>query len=130
MAWLNEAGTLSASSQDALDGLREARRLLRRPEAPALNACVPHLETAIRYLTALERRLRSAAPGSGGESQLRGEIEQVGREIEIVNALMENAGRFYAGLGQLLAAASQNVSYTAQGLIETEARRSRLRVAG
>jgi hypothetical protein len=127
MAWAQEPGY---SSRRAVEGLREARRLLRRPEAAALEASIPHLEPAIRHLTALENRLRGDPLALPDRLQVRSEIHQIQREMRHVNALMESAGRFYAGLGQLLAAAGDAATYTPQGQLEGQVSRPRLQVEG
>lgn len=125
MNWPQEPGP---SSREALAGLREARRLLRRPAAPAMEACVPHLETAIRYLTSLESELRGRPAEDHG--LVRGELQNIQRELRHVNALMENAGRFYSGLGQLLAAAGDSATYNPRGQVKTPAARPGLRLQG
>jgi len=127
MTWTLEPGE---PSPDALTGLREARRLLKRPCAPTIEACVPHLETAIRRLSALESQLRISGMGLAERGAIRDELQQIRREMRHVNALMESAGRFYAGLAQVLAAASQSAIYTPQGRIETPTGRGSLRVEG
>lgn len=121
----------ATSSQSALEGLRQARRLLRRPDAAALEACVPLLETAIQWLAAVENRLRAPARDGGQAGGNPAEIREIAREVRIVTALVENAGQFYAGLGQLMAVAGQNATYTAQGQIEPQPPlRPKLRLAG
>ena len=127
MTWTLEPGE---PSPDALTGLREARRLLKRPSAPTVEACVPHLETAIRRLSALESQLRTSGMGLAERGAIRDELQQIRREMRHVNALIESAGRFYAGLAQVLAAASQSAIYNPQGRFETPTGRGSLRVEG
>lgn len=123
------AGQPGSGSRHAVEGLREAGRLLRRPSAPALEACVPHLETAIRHLAEIEGRLRQGDPATD-RHQVRGEMREISRELRRVNALMSNAGRFHAGLSRLLAAASQSTTYNGDGRLNARTGPARLRVEG
>lgn len=127
---MGSAERRESERQDALSGLREASRLLKRPSTPALEACLPHLEAAIRHLAGIEGELRQGSPAAD-RRRIRGEVQEISRELRRVNALLGNAGRFHAGLSQLLMAAAQSATYTGDGRLDTGAsRRSGLRVEG
>lgn len=127
MGWVEEP---ECGGGQALAGLREVRRLLRRPEAAALTASIPHLATAIRHLSALESRLRGQPPGVDDRPRIYVELRQFESELRHVNELMESAGRFYAGLGHLLAATGEAAGYTPQGQLEARAAGPRLLAQG
>jgi hypothetical protein len=127
MGWAQEP---ECGGSQALAGLREVRRLLRRPEAAALTASIPYLATAIRHLSALESQLRGQPPAIDDRPRICVEIRQLESELRHVNALMESAGRFYAGLGQLLAATGGAAGYNPRGQLEARAAGPRLLVQG
>ncbi len=127
---MSSTGRRESKRRDALNGLREASRLLKRPSVPALEACVPHLEAAIRHLAGIEGELRHGDPATD-RRQIRGEMQEISRELHRVKVLLGNAGRFHAGLSQLLIAAAQSATYTGDGRLDIgTGRRGGLRVEG
>ena len=93
-----------------VEAARQARRsigLIRRkllnPTQEVLDACIPHLRSAIDSLEYLQRLLIKPDSQLGScRAALENEVHEIRRELNNVNALMRNACRFYTGLARLL----------------------------
>ncbi|MBI4877182.1 MAG: hypothetical protein HY822_21315 [Acidobacteria bacterium] len=93
---MSKASQPEVSPEQALAGLRAARRLLQSPAAAAAEECVPHLETALGFLAGLEQRLRQNSLAEEERLPLRGKLHRLRRELRRVDSLLEGAADFHA----------------------------------
>jgi hypothetical protein len=103
---------------------REARRRLQKvcdrllqPGVKAFDACTEDLAGAITCLERLETTLASTPGGRTGRQAIASEIVGLSREVSKARALLETAGKFYAGWARLIDASSEQtaISYTCTG---------------
>ncbi len=102
--------------------IREARQLidrmrerLLRPSFESLAQCSADLRSAVECI----RRLDANLPVWRGVQRKALEAEVIGLrgDIQCVEALLTNAGKFYAGLARLLASDQAPPNYTPAGSI-------------
>ncbi len=102
--------------------IREARQLmdrmrerLLRPSFESLAECTADLRLAVECI----RKLDAQLPVWRGVQRRALEAEVIGlrRDIRSVEALLTNAGKFYAGLARLLASDQAPPNYTPAGSI-------------
>jgi len=103
------------SIRSARGHLAEIRSLLLRPHALTLDFCTGRLEEAASSLRALEQQLRTRPRSQTATAGIRAELGELKRDLGRVNLLMEQASRYYNGLGGLLAAVAGGDAYTAHG---------------
>jgi len=111
-----------ATEKPELVRIREARKIigrmrerLLRPSFESLAECATDLRSAVEYI----RRLDAKLPVWQGVQRKALEAEVIGlrRDIRNVEALLTNAGKFYAGLACLLASDQAPPNYTPAGSI-------------
>jgi hypothetical protein len=92
------------SARQARRSIGLIRRKLLNPAPEVLDACTPHLRTAIGSLENLQQLLATSTSRPGpARTALQTEVAELRRELNQVNSLMRNACGFYTGLGRLLA---------------------------
>lgn len=100
------------------------RRKLLKPTVEALDACVPHLHSAVDSIDWLQRRLgarESLSPGPRG--RLQAEMAELRRDLSQVTALMRNASGFYGGLARLLSLQEDDLTgYAPNGAVSSRAK--------
>jgi len=96
--------------------LERMRGRLLRPTLDSLDASAADLNVAIQCLRQLD--VGSESPIWHGPTRVQIEIEVVAlrRVLRSVEALLRNAGKFYAGLARLLAPDEAPAHYTAAGV--------------
>jgi hypothetical protein len=111
-----------AAEKSELVRIREARQLidrmrdrLLRPSFESLAGCAMDLRLAVECI----RRLDAKLPIWRGMQRKALEAEVIGlrRDIQFVEALLTNAGKFYAGWARLLASDQAPPNYTPSGSI-------------
>lgn len=91
------------SARQARRSIGLIRRKLLNPAPEVLDACTPHLRTAIGSLENLQQLLETSTSRPGpARTALQTEVSELGRELRQVNSLMRNASAFYTGLARLL----------------------------
>ena len=102
--------------QTARSSLQKFRLKLLRPTASTLDAGSADLAAALNCLKSLDL-LTQGQRSARDEQLLRFELAILRRELQQVNALMENASHFYQGWARLVSSAVDDASanYTAQG---------------
>jgi len=115
---------MMAAEKPELVRIREARQLidrmrerLLRPSFESLAQCALDLRLAVECIRKLDARL----PVWRGVQRKALEAEVIGlrRDIQYVEALLTNAGKFYAGLARLAAFDQAPPNYTSAGAIAT-----------
>lgn len=91
------------------------RQKLMKPAPEVLEACTPHLRIAIDSLERLQRALLKLPSYSASRGHLKQEIAALRLDLAEVNALLRNAGTFYAGLASLLAPLPDEITGYAPG---------------
>jgi excinuclease UvrABC nuclease subunit len=103
---------------------REARRRLQKvcdrllhPGVKAFDASAEDLNGAIACLERLETALASNSGGRTGRQAIAAEIVGLSREVSKARALLETAGKFYAGWARLIDASPEEtvIDYTSSG---------------
>lgn len=107
------------SARQARRSIGLIRQKLLNPTPEVLEACAPHLRTAIDALDHVQQVL--AKPDSRSETSrttLQIEMAQLRRELSQVNALLKNAARFYSGMARFLVPqVDESISYAASGAV-------------
>jgi hypothetical protein len=95
--------------QMARGSLRKFRLKLLRPSIDVMERGSADLALALECLTKLQPSLSSGGPRAASTNRALGlQIASLRRELQQVNALMEGAGKFYAGWASLLFSASDD----------------------
>jgi len=106
--------------KQARRSIRLIRQRLLNPTPKVMEICVPHFKVAIDCLAQLHGLLGSETSITFGRTVLRAEIVDLRAELAQVNALMNNAAAFYAGLAQLMGNGDEDMAgYTAAGVMAT-----------
>ena len=97
--------------------LEKFRLKLLRPSVGALESGSADLMVAVKCLSQLEPVLASRPRSASLDRSLHLEVAGLRRELRLVNALFEGAGRFYEGWSRLLSSAADEATanYTAAG---------------
>ena len=105
------------SIEAARRSVETARKRLLHPTLEALGHCLGDIESAIRSMRRVEAALQSqpetrkAVPRSTGVK-----LQRLRRELDQVNALMQNAAQFYSGWAALVLPQEDTAaSYTPSG---------------
>jgi hypothetical protein len=93
---------------------RIANRLLR-PNFETLTACASDLNQAVVCLTQLDVSLQSPIWQGVVRRKIETEVVDLRHAIALVEELLKNAGKFYAGLARLMAPDDAPANYTAAG---------------
>jgi hypothetical protein len=113
-----------SSGNQEVERVRQARCILERmrgrlmrPTFESLDASAADLELAVECLRQLDISLQS--PIWHGLTRRKVETEVVGLRLALrsIQELLNNAGRFYAGLARLLAPDDAPANYTSAGAL-------------
>jgi len=111
-----------ASEKPEIVRIREARRLIERmrdrllrPSLESLADCAADLDLAAECIQRLDAKL----PVWQGVQRkaLEAEVTGLRRDVRCIEALLTNAGKFYAGWARLLASDQAPPNYTSAGSI-------------
>jgi hypothetical protein len=111
-----------ASEQPQIAQMREARRIIDRMRGRLLHPsfeCLPECAADLGLAAECIRRLDAKLPVWQGVQRKALEAEVIGlrSDIRFVEALLANAGKFYAGWARLLASDQAPPNYTSAGSI-------------
>jgi hypothetical protein len=97
--------------------LERMRARLMRPTLDALDASTADLNLAVECLRQLDVSLQSPIWHGLIRRKVETEVVALRQALRTVEALLKNAGRFYAGLGRLLAPDDAPANYTSAGAL-------------
>jgi hypothetical protein len=105
-----------------IERIRQARRILERmrgrllkPTFEALDASAADLNLAVDCLHQMDVSLKSSIWQGPDRRRLETEVVALRFIVRSVEELLKNAGKFYAGLGRLMAPDIAPANYTAAG---------------
>lgn len=109
-------------ARQQIDRVRQARTILERmrsrlahPSFEAIDACAADLNIAVECLRQLDVSLESPIWHGLTRQLIETEVVALRRNLRLVEELLRNAGKFYAGLARLLAPDEAPANYTAAG---------------
>lgn len=115
-----------SSGNQQIERVRRARCILERirgrllqPNPAALEASASDLNLAVECLRQLDVSLQSPIWHGVTRQKIEEEVLALRRAVRSVEALLRNAGNFYAGLARLLAPDDAPANYTAAGVLGT-----------
>ena len=102
--------------------VRQARRILERmrsrllrPNFDSLSQSASDLGVAVECLEQLDLSRNSNIWRTATRAHIESEVTELRRVVQAVEDLLNNAGRLYAGMAQLLAPDQAPANYTATG---------------
>jgi hypothetical protein len=126
-------------ARQQIDRVRQARTILERmrtrladPSLEAIDACAADLNVAVECLRQLDVSLESPIWYGLTRQVIEAEVVALRRNLRLVEELLRNAGKFYAGLARLLAPDDAPGNYTAAGaqLLPLQASGGRIALRG
>ena len=90
-----------------------------RPNQEALEASASDLNLAVEFLGQVDVSLQSPIWHGTTRARMEAEVVALRRTVRMVDELLKNAGKFYAGLARLLAPDDAPANYTATGALGT-----------
>ncbi len=113
---------MMSNGREEVDRVRRARCILERirsrllrPTLDSLDSSAADLNLAIECLRQLDLSLKSPIWQGAVRQKVETEVVALRSAIRTVEALLRNAGKFYAGLSRLLAPDEAPAHYTAAG---------------
>src|SRR5580698_8544809 len=95
--------------------LERMRGRLLRPTFDALDSSARDLNLAVECLKQLDVSLKSPIWQGLARRKIEAEVVTLRRAVRSVEELLQNAGKFYAGLARLMAPDDAPANYTAAG---------------
>ena len=95
--------------------LERMRGRLLRPTLDALDSSARDLNLAVECLKQLDVSLKSPIWQGLARRKIEAEVVTLRRAVRTVEELLQNAGKFYAGLARLMAPDDAPANYTAAG---------------
>jgi len=96
--------------------LERLRARLLRPTFESLEASAADLNLAVDCLGQIDVSLKSAIWQGATRAKIESEVIALRHTVHAVEALLQSAGKFYAGLARLMAPDEAPANYTASGI--------------